>query len=75
LPSSGSKNKPSKKLVRKEVARRALLAICSRFISSFALFFNPDDKGKMFVRKVGWISADYMALHPRRYICYSFVEQ
>jgi hypothetical protein len=30
------------------------------------LFFDPEDGGYMFLRNVGWHSADYMALYPRR---------
>jgi hypothetical protein len=30
------------------------------------LFYNPEDRGDMFLRNVGWLSTDYMALCPRR---------
>jgi hypothetical protein len=48
-PSSGSKNKPNKKLACKQVA---LLATC--FIAGFLLdvFFDPEDGGDMFLRNV-----------------------
>jgi hypothetical protein len=31
------------------------------------LFFYPEDKGDIFFRNVGWHSAAYTALYPRRY--------
>jgi hypothetical protein len=30
------------------------------------IFFDPEDGGDMFLRKVGCISTDYTASHPRR---------
>jgi hypothetical protein len=30
------------------------------------LFFDPEDGGDMFLRNIGWLSADYTALYPRR---------
>jgi hypothetical protein len=30
------------------------------------LFFDPEDGGEIFLRNVGWPSADYTALYPRR---------
>jgi hypothetical protein len=30
------------------------------------LFFDPEDRDDMFLRNVGWLSTDYMALYPRR---------
>jgi hypothetical protein len=30
------------------------------------LLFSPDNGGDLFLRNVGWLSTDYMALHPRR---------
>jgi hypothetical protein len=30
------------------------------------IFFDPEDGGDMFLRDVGWLSTDYMALYPRR---------
>jgi hypothetical protein len=49
-PSSGSKNKPNKKLVRKQVT---LLTIC--FYAGFlhGLFFDPEDEGDVFLQNVG----------------------
>jgi hypothetical protein len=35
----------------------------------FGLFFDPEDGGDMFLGKVGWLSTDYMVLHPRRQTC------
>jgi hypothetical protein len=29
--------------------------------------FNPEDVGDTFFRYIGWLSPDYMALHPRKY--------
>jgi hypothetical protein len=42
---------------------------CYMIHASFLLsvFFNPEDGGDMLLRKVGWLSADYTALYPRRY--------
>jgi hypothetical protein len=34
-------------------------------------FFDPEDRGDMFLRKVSWNSSDYTASYPRRW--YSFV--
>jgi hypothetical protein len=34
------------------------------------IFFDPEDKGDMFLRNVGCIPTDYTASHPRR--LYSF---
>jgi hypothetical protein len=31
------------------------------------LFLNPEEGGGIFLRNVGLLSTDYMALHPRRY--------
>jgi hypothetical protein len=44
-PSSGSKNKPSKKPTLKQMASRAGF--------SLGLFFNPENGGEMFLRNVG----------------------
>jgi hypothetical protein len=30
------------------------------------LIFDPEDGGDNFLRNVGWLSADYTALYPRR---------
>jgi hypothetical protein len=30
------------------------------------LFFDPENRGDMFLRNVCWLSTDYMALYPRR---------
>jgi hypothetical protein len=32
----------------------------------FGLFFDPEDWDDMFLRNVGWLSTDYMAVYPRR---------
>jgi hypothetical protein len=31
------------------------------------LCFEPDHRGDIFLRNVGWLSSDYMALYPRRW--------
>jgi hypothetical protein len=45
---------------------RAVPATC--FLAAFllCLFFDPEDWGDMFLRKVGWPSTDYAALYLRR---------
>jgi hypothetical protein len=44
----------------------ALLAAC--FILGFVigLFFDPEDGGDIFLRKIDLFSTTYTALHPRR---------
>jgi hypothetical protein len=34
--------------------------------AELAIFFDPEDGGDMFLRKVGRLSKDYTALYPRR---------
>jgi hypothetical protein len=46
--------------------QRALLATCFHAGFLSGLFFNPEDGGDMFLRNVGWLSTEYMALYPRR---------
>jgi hypothetical protein len=53
LPSSGSKNMPSK----------APLATWFHSGFLFGLFFHPEDRGHMFLRNVGWLSTHYTALY------------
>jgi hypothetical protein len=62
-PSSGSKNKPSKKPAWNRYCSAYYL-----FHSTFllALFFNPEDGDDMFLQNVGWLSTAYMVLYPRR---------
>jgi hypothetical protein len=31
------------------------------------LFFDPEDGGDIFLRNVGWLSTDYIALYPSRW--------
>jgi hypothetical protein len=31
------------------------------------LLFDLEDGGEMFLRNIGWLSADYTELHPRRW--------
>jgi hypothetical protein len=33
------------------------------------VFFDPDGGGDMFFRNVGWFSAEYAVLYPRRWHC------
>jgi hypothetical protein len=37
-----------------------------KLVAFLGLFFDPEYGGDMFVRNVGWLSMDYMALYPRR---------
>jgi hypothetical protein len=60
-PSSGPKNKPSKK-----PDIRALLANLFHAGFLLGLFLCPEDGGDMFLRKVGSLSMDYMELYPTR---------
>jgi hypothetical protein len=55
-PSSRSNNKPSKN------------SICYLLHIGFllGLFLDPGDGGHMFLRNVGWLSMDYMAICPKR---------
>jgi hypothetical protein len=38
---------------------------------AIATFFDPDDGGDKFLRNVGSLSTDYMALYPRKYNSYT----
>jgi hypothetical protein len=44
----------------------ALLATCFHAGFFFGLFFDLEDEADMFLRNVGWLSADYTTLYPRR---------
>jgi hypothetical protein len=44
----------------------ALIASCFHADFFLDLFFYPEDGGDMFLRNVGRLSTDYMALCPRR---------
>jgi hypothetical protein len=33
----------------------------------FGVFYDLEDGGDIFIRNLGWISAEYTALYPRRY--------
>jgi hypothetical protein len=67
-PSSGSKNKLSKKPAWKQAASTARVLLATSFHAGFllGLFFDPEDGGDMFLRNVGWLLTDYTALYPRR---------
>jgi hypothetical protein len=58
LPSSGSKNKPSKKPGWKQVASTAR---CFHAGFLLGLFFHPEDGGNMFFQNVSWLPTDYTA--------------
>jgi hypothetical protein len=54
----------------------SLLATC--FYTGFllGLFFDSENGGDMFLRNIGWLSAGYMALYPRRwYSSYNYLIQ
>jgi hypothetical protein len=38
----------------------------SKLVYCLGLFFGPEDRGDMFLRKVGCLSTDYTVLYPRR---------
>jgi hypothetical protein len=44
----------------------ALLATCFHAGFLLGLFFDPEDGSDMFLRNVGRLSTDYMALYPKR---------
>jgi hypothetical protein len=50
------------------ITRRYIPLFAIWFRSGFLLdlFFDPEDGGDMFLRNVGWLSTDYMALYTRR---------
>jgi hypothetical protein len=62
LPSSGSKNKPSKKLAWRQVA---LFTTCFHAGFLLGLFFDPVDGGDMFLQNVGRFPTDNIALYTR----------
>jgi hypothetical protein len=50
---------------RNQMASRALLATWFHAGFLHSLFFDPEDRGAMFLRNVGWISTNYTELYPR----------
>jgi hypothetical protein len=46
----------------------ALLTTCFRAGFLLGLFFDAEDGGYIFLRNIGWLSAEYAALYPRRYL-------
>jgi hypothetical protein len=44
----------------------ALIATCLVLVFAWLIFLDPEDGGDVFLRNVGWISADYAVLYPRR---------
>jgi hypothetical protein len=67
-PSSGSKNKQSKKLVWKYVASRNSAPLDTWFHTGvlFGLCFNSEYEDDVFFRNVGWLLTDNMAFYSRR---------
>jgi hypothetical protein len=63
---SGSKNKPSNKPAWSKLQAKPTnyYLLHAGFLSG--LLFDPEDGGDIFLRNVGWLSTDYMALYPRR---------
>jgi hypothetical protein len=51
---------------QKPATPRPLLATCIHSDFLLGLFFNPEDRGEIFLRNVRGFSKDYMALYPRR---------
>jgi hypothetical protein len=62
LPSSGSKNKPSKKPTEAD-RKLSLLPVSADFL--LGLFFSPQDGGDIILRNAR-LSLNYTALQPRR---------
>jgi hypothetical protein len=58
----GLKNKPNK--IQNDSSTCCLLL----FWFLLGLFFYSEDGGEMFIRKVTWLSADYRAIYPRKFI-------
>jgi hypothetical protein len=52
--------------IYKATVEFALLSTCFHAGFLLRLFFGPENGGYMFLRKVGWLSADYLELYPRR---------
>jgi hypothetical protein len=79
-PSSGSKNKPSRKINLKEVASTQQAGGSAFHLphagSLLGLFFDTEDGGHIFLRNVGRFSTDYTGLYPRMYnssLMYSYI--
>jgi hypothetical protein len=51
--------------------QRKAASCCTGFL--LGIFFDPEDGGDMFLRNVGWLSADYTTLYPRRQNCFSVI--
>jgi hypothetical protein len=49
------------KINRRSGRSKALLSACFRAFSSLGLPSNLEDGNDIFIRKVGWLSADYIA--------------
>jgi hypothetical protein len=56
----------AKKTKRKQKKKTTHISLCLHAGFLICLFFEPEDEGDMFLRKVGWLATGSTALYPRR---------